>query len=469
MGLKSILLNLPEVAAPTERRLPFNQKLKWTGVVLLLFFVLGLVDLFGLPEATENQFKLLSLLLAAEFGSIISLGIGPIVTASILLQLMNGSGILKFDLTTSDGKRFFQGVQKALALAFVVFEAFIYVFTGALAPSPEYSPLLIVFQLVLGGIMIIFMDEVISKWGFGQGISLFIAAQVSKEVIIRLLSPLTQGSISQAGGNLAEKFFFHPDASEAPVGALFNIFYQLSNAAPQEALISLVQILATIFVFVIAVYAQAMKVEIPLSMGRVRGHGIRWPLAFIYTSVIPVILTAALLANVQLGAQFLDVPFLGTYDPNTGSATGFVAWLSPPNIIDGLIRGGAQPIDFARAVTYALFLMGGAVLFSIFWVKTAGMDARSQAKKMMDYGLQIPGFRRDERVLESLLNRYIPALTVLGGLTVGFLAAIADLSGALTQGTGLLLAVMIIYKLYEEIAQQHAMDMNPMLRKFMEK
>ena len=171
----------------------------------------------------------------------------------------------------------------------------------------------------------------------------------------------------------------------------------------------------------------------------------------------------------QLGAQFLDVPFLGKYDPNTGSATGFVAWLSPPNIIDGLIRGGAQPIDFARAVTYALFLMGGAVLFSIFWVKTAGMDARSQAKKMMDYGLQIPGFRRDERVLESLLNRYIPALTVLGGLTVGFLAAIADLSGALTQGTGLLLAVMIIYKLYEEIAQQHAMDMNPMLRKFMEK
>ena len=72
-------------------------------------------------------------------------------------------------------------------------------------------------------------------------------------------------------------------------------------------------------------------------------------------------------------------------------------------------------------------------------------------------------------MLESLLNRYIPALTVLGGITVGFLAALADLSGALTQGTGLLLAVMIIYKLYEEVAQQHALDMNPMLRKFMEK
>lgn len=86
---------------------------------------------------------------------------------------------------------------------------------------------------------------------------------------------------------------------------------------------------------------------------------------------------------------------------------------------------------------------------------------------MMSSGLQIPGFRRDERVLESLLKRYIWPLTVMGGLTIGFLASIADLTGTLSSGTGLLLAVMIIYKLYEEISRQHMMDLNPMLRKFM--
>jgi len=96
------------------------------------------------------------------------------------------------------------------------------------------------------------------------------------------------------------------------------------------------------------------------------------------------------------------------------------------------------------------------------------MDAESQAKQMMSSGLQIPGFRRDQRVLERLLERYIWPLTVMGGLAVGFLAGVADLSGALSRGTGILLAVMIVYKLYEEIAQQHMMDMNPMLRKFME-
>jgi len=69
--------------------------------------------------------------------------------------------------------------------------------------------------------------------------------------------------------------------------------------------------------------------------------------------------------------------------------------------------------------------------------------------------------------MESLLNRYIMPLTVMGGATVGFIASFADLTGALSRGTGILLAVMIVYKLYEEIAKQHMMDMNPMMRKFM--
>ncbi len=460
MGLKDILLNLPEVAAPTEKRLPFKTKLKWTFAILILFYVLGLISIYGLGQNSLSQFEFLSLILGAEFGSIISLGIGPIVTASILLQLLNGSGIVKFDLTTPDGKRLFQGVQKALALAFVLFEAAVYVFTGGLAPAAGFSPLIIIFQLALGGVLIILMDEVVSKWGFGQGVSLFIAAGVSKGIMVRLLSPLS------SSGNLAFT------SGEAPIGALLSIFHFILAGDFREVLFSFAAIIATALVFAVAVYAQAMKVEVPLSFGRIRGHGIRWPLSFIYTSNIPVILTAALIANIQLWARLLEskgIPLLGTFGQGGVGNSGLVAWVSSPNILSNLVRGSAHLIDFGRAGTYALFLICGSVLFSIFWVKTAGMDAKSQAKNMMNYGLQIPGFRRDERVLESLLNRYIPALTVMGAIAVGFLAAMADISGALTSGTGLLLSVMIIYKLYEEIAQQHALDMNPLLRRFIEK
>ena len=109
----------------------------------------------------------------------------------------------------------------------------------------------------------------------------------------------------------------------------------------------------------------------------------------------------------------------------------------------------------------------GSVVFAIFWVQTSGMDAGSQAKQILNSGLQIPGFRRDERILERVLKRYIFPLTVMGGATVGVIAALADISGSLSRGTGILLAVMIIYKMYEDIAKQHMMDMHPAMQKFM--
>jgi preprotein translocase subunit SecY len=457
---RSLLMNLPEVAAPTQKRLSFKEKLKWTLIILVLFFAIGLVPLFGLGQNALQRFEYLSIILGAKFGSILSLGIGPIVTASIVLQLLNGSGILKFDLTSEEGKKTFQGVQKLLSIFFIVFEAFIYVFMGGLAPASQFqgTPLyfnfqvVLVFQLFLGGMLLLFMDEVVSKWGFGSGVSLFIAAGVSEEIFIRALSPLP----SPANPGIA-------------TGAIPALFQSLAAGDPTTAGLMLAGVISTIFVFVIAVYAQAMKIEIPLSFGRVRGHGIRWPLSFIYTSNIPVILVAALMANVQLWARLLQNwghPFLGTFVGNTPS-TGLVAWLYSPNIVEKVITGSLRGIDIGHAVVYVLFMIVGAVIFSWFWVQTSGMDASSQAKQIMASGLQIPGFRKDQRVLERILQRYIGPLTIMGAIAVGFLAAFADLTGALSRGTGILLAVMIIYRLYEEVARQHMMDMNPMLRKFM--
>ena len=462
--IKTFLSNLPEVRGPANKNLNFKTKLKWTLLILVAFFVLSVVPLYGLGENALQQFEYLSLILGASFGSIVSLGIGPIVTASIILQLLVGSGIMKLDLTTGEGKKTFQGIQKFLALFFIVFEAIIYIFLGGLSPNPSlvggaYISMqwLLVLQLIVGGIFILFMDEVIQKWGFGSGVSLFIAAGVSSQIFIRAFSPLT------AAGTLAL------GTGQAPTGVFFVLFQSLAGGNTIGAALAIAAIISTVVVFAFSVFAQAMKVEIPLSFGRIRGHGIRWPLKFIYTSNIPVILIAALLANIQLWARLLESwgrPWLGTFAGNV-PATGLVAWVYSPNVVQNLITGSATSTIILQSIVYIALLMGGSVLFSIFWVQTAGMDARSQARQIMASGLQVPGFRRDQRVLEKILNRYIFPLTVMGALTVGFLAAVADLSGALTSGTGLLLAVMIIYQLYEEIAQKHMMDMNPALRKMM--
>jgi preprotein translocase subunit SecY len=466
-----LIYNLPEVAGPTQRKLSFKEKLKWTGLILVLFFILGIVPLFGLGENALARFEFLSVILGASFGSIISLGIGPIVTGSIVLQLLNGSGIVKFDLTSPEGKRTFQGVNKLMSIFFIVFEAAIYVFMGGLAPSQTLSgmpifftlELLLVFQLTLGGLLILLMDEIVSKWGFGSGISLFIAAGVSKTIFIQGFSWVKN---TESVGDITYS-----------TGKIPQLFQALGAGDPQTAFMAISVIAATILIFVIAVYIQALKIEIPLSFGRIRGHGIRWPLSFTYANVLPVILVSALLANMQLWAKLLQnwgFPILGKVSAQGVAESGLVSWLYVPGGSSGLlgliIQQGGLDVGFrpyAQALVYLLIMMFGCMLFSYFWVQTSGMDARSQAKQMINSGLTIPGFRRDERILERLLVRYIGPLTIMGGATIGFLSASADILGAIGSGTGIMLTVMIIYRLYEDIAKHHMMDMHPMLKKMM--
>ncbi len=467
--VEQVLSYIPDIRGP-KHKITFKDKVKWTFAILVAFFVLSIIPLFGLGENALAQFDQLSIILGASFGSVLSLGIGPIVTASIVLQLLSGSGILNIDQTTHEGRVLFQGLQKLLSIFFIFFEAVVYVFMGGLAPAAALQgtsayftmQLVLVAQLALGGFIILLMDDIVNKYGFGSGVSLFIAAGVSAQIMVTAFSPLSSLGTWAFG------------SAQAPIGAVWVLFLSLVGGDPQTALLAIVSILATVIVFAMSVYAQAMKVEIPLTFGRVRGYGFRWPLHFLYTSNIPVILVAALMANVQLWARLLQnwgFPILGTFQGQV-PASGLVQWVAYPNLVQNILTGSISFAswwnnDFTHAFVYMIFLIVGSVIFSVFWVQSAGMDSKSQAKKIMASGFQVPGFRKDTRVVEHLLDRYITPLSVMGGVAIGILAAAADVLGALSRGTGILLAVMIIYRLYEEVAKQHMMDLHPSLRKMM--
>ena len=462
MNIRSVLYNLPEVKKPVEKKLSFNVKLKWTLIVLGAFFVLANIPLYGLSSNWFSRFGNLAVILGTDFGSIIHLGIGPIVMSSIILQLLVGSGILNINTKDTEGKRYFQGLQKLGVFFFIIFEAAIFVVTGGLQAAPGLQGILIL-QLILGGLAIMFMDEVVQKWGFGSGVSLFILAGVAW----RLFTGLFQ-FIGAAGENCLADFTGTPCT-----GNVLIILQSLINGAPKEALVSIATIVITVIIFLAVIWAQSLKVEVPLTYDRLRGYGIKWPLAFFYSSVLPVILVAALVANIQLFAGLIEnwlghATWLGGFSQGR-AVSGLVFWIgsSNINIVESLIRGSFQPILILQALSYLVFFMVASAVFSVFWVKTSGMDESSQAKNILSSGLQIPGFRKDQRVLESILKRYIMPLTVMGGLAIGALAALADFLGALTSGTAILLAVMIAYQFYQSIAQQHAMDMHPAMRKMM--
>lgn len=119
--------------------------------------------------------------------------------------------------------------------------------------------------------------------------------------------------------------------------------------------------------------------------------------------------------------------------------------------------------------TDAAILLVGGVIFAMFWVQTAGMDAKSVANQLMGSGMQVPGFRKNRAVLERVLQRYIPRLTVLGGISVAVLALVANMMGTIgsVSGTGLLLAVSIAYRFYQDLAKEQMTEVHPMLRRFL--
>jgi len=196
-------------------------------------------------------------------------------------------------------------------------------------------------------------------------------------------------------------------------------------------------------------------------------------LQFFYAGVIPVILVSALAANLQLFASLLQnwlgsATFLGGFSSTGQAISGFSFWIGNPiPLVDAFTTSTIFTVGYlGNAFFHILFYTVLSIVFSFFWVGTSGQDARSQAKKIVDSGMSMPGFRKDERVLESILKRYVTPLTVMGGAAIGLLASVANLLGALVGGTAILLAIMILYQLYQNIAQQHAVDMNPALKGF---
>ncbi|MEA3248486.1 MAG: preprotein translocase subunit SecY [Nanoarchaeota archaeon] len=452
MGLRELLHNLPEVKGPTQKKVSFNIKLKWTLVILVAFFVLANIPLFGISEGSLARFEYLAILLGTSFGSIISLGIGPIVMASIILQLLSGAQIINIDQTTAEGKKFFSAMQKLLVFAFVIFEALVYVLMKGIQADPGFTGI-VILQLCLGGFLIVFMDEVIQKWGFGSGVSLFIAAGIGWRLFAQLFQFIgTQGTFEASG----------------KVWALVASVIAGDGSGVAWAIFPIV---VTVLLFLAVVFAQSLKVEIPLAFDRIRGHSVKWPLQFFYVGVIPVILVSALEANLKLFASLLQnwlgyATFLGGFGSNGIPVSGLSYWIHSAPLLETIIKGSFRWIDAFQSVGHVLFYVTFSVLFAFFWVSTSGQDARSQAKKIMSSGMSIPGFRKDERVLESILKRYVTPLTVMGGAAIGLLASVANLFGALVGGTAILLAVMILYQLYQNIAQQHAVDMNPALKGF---
>ncbi len=468
LGLFKPLSRVTPEVKPPERKIGFNEKLFWTGLALALYLVMTEVPLYGLPiTATEGDpFLYLRVIFASHRGSLMELGIGPIVTAGLILQLLAGSGMIGCDMSNPDDRMLFTTASKIFSFILIGVQAFAYIIGGVYGAISPQASVLVFTQLLIAGLVLMLLDEMLQKgWGFGSGISLFILGGVAQTVMWDTFA--------------ATPTFLHQDQkSWGAIVALIQTALsggELGSVFIREAqLPSILGLITTVTVFFVVIYIEGVRVELPISYAGYRGYRGRYPIKLLYVSNLPVIFASALFANVYFISQLV----WNSYNPNNSNV-----WLnllgqyqrsdSGPVPIGGLVYYVISPrsptdvmADPLRALVYTGILVSFSIIFSLTWLEVGGLGPSTVAKQLVDSGMQIPGFRRSEKPIEQVLKRYIPTVTILGGAIVGLIASVADFFGVFGTGMGVLLSVGILYQYYQILVQERVSEMYPALRRF---
>ncbi|RCN50461.1 preprotein translocase, SecY subunit [Ancylostoma caninum] len=444
---------------------------------------------------SADPFYWLRVILASNRGTLMELGISPIVTSGLIMQLLAGAKIIEVGDTPKD-RALFNGAQKCkriisflprivmplkfstlriesrpisvFGMVITVGQAIVYVMSGLYGDPSEIGAgicLLIVVQLVIAGLIVLLLDELLQKgYGLGSGISLFIATNICETIVWKAFSPATMNTGRGTEFEGAVIALFHLLATRTDkVRALREAFYR--NNLP-----NLMNLMATFVVFGVVIYFQGFRVDLPIKSARYRGQYSSYPIKLFYTSNIPIILQSALVSNLYVISQMLAAKFggnflvnlLGTWSDASGSyrsypTGGICYYLSPPDTLSHVLE------DPIHCVIYIIFMLGSCAFFSKTWIDVSGSSAKDVAKQLKEQQMVMRGHREKSMIHE--LNRYIPTAAAFGGLCIGALSVTADFMGAIGSGTGILLAVTIIYQ-YFEIFVKEQQEMGGMAAMF---
>jgi len=480
---------MPEAKAP-DREVSFKEKLIWTAVILVIYLIMSNIPLYGIDQTqTVDYFYWMRVILASQRGRLTEFGIGPIVTAGLVMQLLVGSKIINVDMTDPVERGLFSGVQKVMAILLTIAQAIAYLLGGAFGDDLGTTASILVFvQLLFATVILMLMDEMIQKgWGLGSGVSLFIGANVAGQIIYNAFSffpdPNAESGSAAYGAIIA---FFQSLFTDK-----ISVFSAFFREASQPDMLG---VITTVIIFLIVVWFESMRIEIPLSYKGYSGFKGKYPMKLMYVSNIPVILSQALYANILFFAQLLAGPnsraranlgansiflnIIGTFREADGGQqlipiSGLAYYLTPPQGISSLIYGefgtGTWWSVVIHGIVYLFIFTSLCVVLGKIWIEVSGLAPRDIARQILGSKMQIDGFRSSEKVIEKILARYIPTLTVINGIIVAVLSFGADFLGALGSGTGLLLLVGIMQNFAETIAKEAASEQYPTLAGFMGK
>merc|ERR1711906_3125 len=301
--VRPFMCALPEVSQP-DRKIPIREKVLWTAITLFIFLVCCQIPLYGIKtNSSADPFYWMRVILASNRGTLMELGISPIVTSGLVMQLLAGSKIIEVDQGMKSDRELFQGAQKLFGMIITIGEALAYVLSGMYGEIKELgatTAILIILQLFVAGVIVIILDELLQKgYGLGSGISLFIATNICETIVWKAFSPTTinTGRGTEFEGALVA--FFHLVVTRNDkLKALKEAFYR-------QNLPNLTNMMATVLVFLVVIYFQGFRVDLPVKYRSQRGMQGSYPIKLFYTSNMPIILQTALVSNLYFLSQLL--------------------------------------------------------------------------------------------------------------------------------------------------------------------
>jgi len=396
-------------------------------------------------------------IMASNKGTLMELGISPSITAGMIMQLLTGTKLMDCDMSLKEDRSLFNGATKLLGILIAIGEAVAYTVSGMYGSIEDIgagNAVMIISQLVFAGIIVLLLDDLLQKgYGLGSGVSLFIATNICESIVWKAFSPTTINTGRGTEFEGAVISLFHGMITKSDkLMALKEAFYR--SHAP-----NLTNLMATVIIFMVVIYFQGFRVDLPVKYQKVRGQQGSYPIKLFYTSNIPIILQSALIGQLYFVSQLLYKRFksnmfinlLGQwqevdYSGQSVPVGGLAYYMSPPGSFADIM------VDPIHAFAYVGFVLGTCGWLSRMWIDVSGSSPKDVAKQLRDQQMIMQG-HRDESII-AVLNKYIPTAATFGGVCIGALTILADFMGAIGSGTGILLAVTIIYQYYEMIFKE---------------
>lgn len=469
--VKFFLPILPEVEVPDEN-VTLDEKIVFT-VASGIIFLFGQLPLYGLgPDAAQHirdPFYLFRSVFAMEKGTLLELGLLPVITSAFLWQLAAGLRLIKVNLALRSERELFQSGQKLTSFALSIVYTAGLIATGYFAPAlrnatgledafPVTTYVLIFLQVFVMSVIMTLLVEVFDKgYGFGSGILCFVALQAASDLVKNTMG---LEIVQLANSNKFES-----------MGALMNLIRNFSfrnfgksvlNSFTREQLPNLTQVYVTLATLLAVVALHNFRIELPIRSNRARAMNNVFPIRLLYTGALPLAFAYTVLTNAQV-LGYIASHLLESYSPVASSLIG--KWTSDYSSSNLKIQSGAlyfltpptslwnTVVSPLKTIAFTLSVVVLSAWFANLWSAISGSSPKDISKQFKEQGISIAG-KRDISITKEL-SRVIPVASVSGATLLGLIAVGGEVLGGAGKGVATIVGVSAAFGVLEEFMMEY--------------